>query len=288
MNKKPHKLLDHPVPGYFLLFIIAQICISLGSQIDAAVSPYIPGYGQEISMLGRTEILATGFGSAAGALAAILIFTLWFRPDYKKAFSLQNFSKGLLMMLPVLLIHFAGSAVSIVSFGAGSVLLAFLHAMAPGFGEEAAFRILGISNFMRTIKSENGIRKIFWLSSIFFAAIHLTNLFAGADMFATVFQLVYCVGIGMILGAVYLRTGNIWVIMLGHMSLDFSEFCRGDLGTSSGVMPVIGIGDWITMAAAITGAVIALRLIDKKYYPEINELWDRKWNRERPSAPEAA
>ena len=288
MNKKPHKLLDHPVPGYFLLFIIAQICISLGSQIDAAVSPYIPGYGQEISMLGRTEILATGFGSAAGALAAILIFALWFRPDYKKAFSLQNFSKGLLMMLPVLLIHFAGSAVSVVSFGASSVLLAFLHALAPGFGEEAAFRILGISNYMRTIKTETGIKRIFWFSSILFAAVHLSNLYAGADLFATIFQVIYCVGIGMILGAVYLRTGNIWVIMLAHMSLDFFELCRGDLGTSSGIMSVIGIGDWITMAAAVVGAVTALRLIDKKYYPEITELWDRKWNRESPPAPETA
>ncbi len=287
MHKKPHKLLDHPIPGYFLLFIFAYIFISSGSFIDSAVSPYIPGYGHKITINGLTGYEASGFGSAAGALAAISIFTLWFKPDYKNPFSLKNFSKGLLMMLPVLIIHLIGSAVSMISFGTGSVLLAFLKAMAPGFGEETAFRILGISNYMRTIKPGNGIKKIFWLSSIFFGAFHLTNLAAGADPFATFFQVIYCVGIGMILGAVYLRTGNIWVIMLGHMTLDFAELCRGDLGASGGVMLAVGAGDWITMIAAIAGAVTALLLIDRKHYPEITELWNRKWNRDISSAPEA-
>ncbi|MCR5138474.1 MAG: CPBP family intramembrane metalloprotease [Oscillospiraceae bacterium] len=280
MNKKPHKLLDRPILGYFLLFVLAQICITLGSNIDTAVSPFIPGYGKEVTVYGMTRTQAAGFGSAVGALAAILVFTLWFRPDYKKPFSLKNFSKGLLMLLPFLIIHYAGSAVSMITFGTSSVLLAFLKAMAPGFGEETAFRILGISNYMRTIRSENEIKKIFWLSSIFFGVFHLANLFSGADLFATLFQAVYCVGVGMILGAVYLRTGNIWIIMLGHMSLDFLEFCRGDLGASGVVMSAIGIGDWITMAAAVAGAVIALRLVDKKYYPEITELWNRKWHRQ--------
>ena len=280
MNIKPHKLLDRPVLGYFLLFVFAQICIALGSRIDSAASPFIPGYGKEVTAYGITRITAAGFGAALGALAAILVFMLWFRPDYKKPFSLKNFSKGLLMLLPFLIIHYAGSAVSMISFGTSSVLLAFLKAMAPGFGEETAFRILGISNFMRTIKSENEIKKIFWLSSIFFGAFHLANLFSGADLLATLFQAVYCVGVGMILGAVFLRTGNIWIIMLGHMSLDFLEFCRGDLGASGGVMSALGIGDGITMAAAIAGAVIALRLVDKKHYPEIAELWNRKWNRQ--------
>ena len=279
MNKKPHKLLDRPILGYFVLLVFAQICITLGSSIDTAVSPYIPGYGTEITFLGITRTSAAGFGAAVGALAAILIFTLWFRPDHKMAFSVKGFSKGLLMLLPFLIIHFAGSAASMISFGTSSVLLAFLKAMAPGFGEETAFRILGISNYMRTIKSENDIKKIFWLSSIFFGAFHLTNLTAGADIYATLVQSLYCVGVGMILGAVYLRTGNIWVIMLGHMSLDFLELCRGDLGASGGVLSAIAVGDWITLSAAVVGAVIALRLVDKKYYPEITELWNKKWNR---------
>ncbi|MCR5735736.1 MAG: CPBP family intramembrane metalloprotease [Lachnospiraceae bacterium] len=90
----------------------------------------------------------------------------------------------------------------------------------------------------------------------------MTNMLGGADPFASIFQAVYCIGVGMILGAVYLRTGNVWIIIFGHMSLDFVELCRGDLGAQSGLMLNIGLGDWITMVAAIAGAVIALRLLD--------------------------
>ena len=280
MNEKPHKVLDHPILGYFILFVFAEVFTNLGTYIDGAAAPFIPGYATEITALGQTVTTASGFGSAIGALAAILIFALWFRPYYMDVFSMKDFLKGLLMLLPFLLIHYVGSAVSWYTFGIGSVLLAFLKAFAPGFTEETAFRILGISNYMRTIKSEDGIKKIFWLSSVFFGLVHMTNILGGADPFVSIFQAVYCIGVGMILGAVYLRTGNAWIIMLGHMSLDFVELCRGDLGAQSGLMLNLGLGDWITMVAAIVGAVIALRLLDKKHYPEIMQLWNRKWNRE--------
>lgn len=285
MNEKPHKVLDHSILGYFVLFVFAEVLSNLGSNIiDEAVAPYIPGYSTEITVFGMTMTIASGFGSAIGALVAILIFVFWFKPDYKEAFTRKAFKKGLIMLLPFLFIHYVGSVVSWYAFGINSVLLAFLKAFAPGFSEETAFRILGISNYMRTIKSEDSIKKIFWLSSVFFGLSHMANMLGGADPFASVFQALYCIGVGMILGAVYLRTGNAWIVILGHMSLDFFELCRGDTGARGGLMLGVGVGDWITMVAAIAGAVIALRFLDKKYYPEIMQLWNRKWNRETPSS----
>ncbi len=277
--KKKRKILDHPVLGYFVLYIIGLIFVSMCCVIDSIAAAYIPGYGIEMEISGRTINNAMGFGVAIGSIFAIVVFSFWFKPDYKGGLSFKNFKTGLLMLLPCLLIQWFGSVISIITVGLGNVFLAFLKAMAPGFGEEMMFRILGISNFMRTIKTEKDIKKIFWLSSIVFGIVHMTNVFVGADMFTSICQSVYAVGIGMILGAVYLRTGNAWVIMLGHMSLDFTEFCRADLGNSNGVMQAMGVGDWITIVAGIVGGVIALRLLDKKYYPEIMDLWNRKWNR---------
>ncbi|MBR4529938.1 MAG: CPBP family intramembrane metalloprotease [Lachnospiraceae bacterium] len=280
MNEKPHKILDHPILSYFLLFLFAEILVSFGTIIDTkVVGPLVPGYLHDVTVAGYTEPAASGVGVAVGALVAIAIFALWFKPKYWEVFTFRDFVKGLLMILPVLIIHYIGSLVSCVTYGTSNILLAFLFAFAPGFGEETAFRILGVSNYMRTIKSEKGIKVIFWLSTIFFALAHAGNVFVGADPVATVIQVVYTVGIGMILGAVYLRTGNMWAVILAHMSVDFLEFCRADIGASGGVMTGIGIGDWITVVAAAVAAVLAWRLVDRKHYPEIMDLWKGKWNK---------
>ncbi|MCR5156075.1 MAG: CPBP family intramembrane metalloprotease [Butyrivibrio sp.] len=280
MKTRSHKILDHPILGYFILFVFAIIFMNLGTTIDHMIARFIPGYSTELVTPAGTTTTAIGIGAAIGSLVAILIYMLWFKPDFQDILSGKGFVKALLMMLPALLIHYVGSAVSMITLGTSSVFLALLKATAPGFGEEAMFRILGVSNYMRTTKSEKKIMTIFWLSSIFFGLFHLTNILSGADIAAALVQAVYAIGIGMILGAVYLRTANAWAVILAHMSLDFLEFCRGDLGSTGGIMTGMGIGDWITVAAAIVAAVLALRLVSKDNRPAIMELWNKKWNKE--------
>ena len=90
-------------------------------------------------------------------------------------------------------------------------------------------------------------------------------------------QAAYAAGIGMILGAVYLRTGNLWPTILGHMSVDFMEFIRGDLGSSGGIMSGIGVGDWITIVAGVVGIILGLYLIRPSKRAEIVDLWKAKW-----------
>ncbi len=83
----------------------------------------------------------------------------------------------------------------------------------------------------------------------------------------------------MLLGAVYLRTGNLLLTILAHFSLDFLEFIRADLSASNGIMMGMGVGDWITIAAGAIAAAISLRAIAKKHYPEIMKIWNAKWNK---------
>ena len=59
----------------------------------------------------------------------------------------------------------------------------------------------------------------------------------------------------------------------------FFELIRVDLSGSGGVMVGMGIGDWITIAAGVFAAYWGLRLMNPKYYDEIMEIWDRKWNK---------
>ena len=284
--KRRHRILDHPILGYFLLLIFTSIILSLGGALDTFIADVLPGYGKEYTMMGSTIKTASGVGIAIGALAAAGVFYLWFRPGYKGILKTEGLKAGLIMLLPCLVIHWAGSVVSWITFGTGNVLMAFLWALAPGFGEEVMFRGLGVANYMRTIKSEKQITTIFMLSSIIFGVAHMSNALAGGDLTSVIYQSVYAIFIGMLLGAVYLRTGTLWPVILGHFSLDFMEFIRSDLNDSAGLMTGMGIGDWITIAASVVALFLSRRLMNKKYYPEIMQLWAEKWNRTEDSQPD--
>ena len=280
MKKREHKILDHTILSYFLLWIYVSVFEeTLGGLADKCIGNVIPGYAAERLVMGRTADVAAGVGVAAAALLAALLFKLWFRPDFNGCLQKGGFKEGLLMLLPFLVIHYAGSIVSWITLGTGSVFIALLRAAAPGFGEEIMFRGLGVANYMRKIKSGGQIKVIFWLSAIVFGLIHLLNITVGGDPVSVVIQSIYAVGVGMLFGAVYLRTGNLWPTILGHMSVDFFELIRVDLSGSGGVMTGMGIGDWITIVAGIFAAFWALRLMNQKYYDEIMRIWDMKWNK---------
>ena len=280
MKKREHKILDHTIISYFLLAILVSLFEDiLGTRIDKLIGNVIPDYTIETVVRGKTMDLTVGIGVALAALLAAWLFKLWFRPDFNGCLQKDGLKEGLLMLLPFLAIHYAGSIVSWITLGTGSALIALLRAAAPGFGEEIMFRGLGVANYMRKIRSEGQIKVIFWLSSIVFGLIHLGNIFACGVPKSVVVQAVYAIGVGMLFGAVYLRTGNLWPTILGHWSVDFFELTRVDLAGSGGVMTGMGIGDWITIAAGAFGAFWALRLMNPKFYGEIMEVWTGKWNR---------
>ena len=280
MKKRQHKILDHTILSYFLLLIFVSLFEeTLGAVLDKQISSFIPGYATETIVMGKTAEVFSGVGAAAAALLAALLFKLWFRPDYNGCLQKKGIKEGLLMLLPFLVIHYAGSIVSWITLGTASVFIALLRATAPGFGEEIMFRGLGVANYMRKIQSAGQIKVIFWLSSIVFGLVHLMNILAGGDPMAVIIQAIYATGVGMLFGAVYLRTGNLWPTILGHWSVDFFYFVCVDLSGSGGVMVGMGIGDWITIAAGAFAAYWGLRLMNPKYYDEIMEIWDRKWNK---------
>ena len=280
MKKREHKILDHTIISYFLLAILVSLFEDiLGTRIDKLIGNVIPDYTIETVVMGKTRDLTVRIGVALAAVLAAWLFKLWFRSDFNGCLQKYGLKEGLLMLLPFLAIHYAGSIVSWITLGTGSALIALLRAAAPGFGEEIMFRGLGVANYMRKIRSEGQIKVIFWLSSIVFGLIHLGNIFAGGDPKSVVVQAVYAIGVGMLFGAVYLRTGNLWPTILGHWSVDFFELTRVDLAGSGGVMTGMGIGDWITIAAGAFGAFWALRLMNPKFYGEIMEVWTGKWNR---------
>ncbi len=241
----------------------------------------IPGYAITENIFGQEMNLASGIGMAVGSILVAGLFYIWFRPSFDGMLKKKDLLKGLLFLAPVLIIHWIGSIVSWFQFGTASIFLAFLRAFAPGFGEEVAFRGLGVANYLRKDPTEKGILKIFWISSIIFGLVHVANALGGAPLLISAGQAAYAAGIGMVLGAVYLRTGNLWPAILGHMSMDFMEFIRGDLGSTGGIMTGMGTGDWITIIAGIVGIIWGLYLIRPSKRAEIADLWKNKWSHDK-------
>ena len=178
MKTKNHKILDHPILGYFLLMIFSLIVSSfVSSFIDTKLlGALIPGYAIKKDMLGREIIQASGLGDAVGSVLAIGLFYIWFRPFFDGMLKKKYLLQGLIFLAPVLLIHWVGSIVSWTQFGIGSVFLAFLKSFAPGFSEETAFRGLGVANYLRKVQTEKGVVTIFWLSFPLFPLNATTTL----------------------------------------------------------------------------------------------------------------
>lgn len=289
MKQRQHKILDHTILGYILLiFYVSLFEETIGAGLDYLIGIFIPGYAVETMVMGKAAEICRGVGAAVSVLLAAWLFKLWFKPDFNGCLQKDRLKEGLLMLLPFLVIHYAGSIVSWITIGTGGVLIPLLRATAPGFGEEMMFRGLGVANYMRKIQSKEKIKVIFWLSSILFGLIHLLNITAGGDPKSVVIQSFYAIGVGMLFGAVYLRTGNLWPTILGHWSVDFFEMIRADLYDSGGLMTGMGIGDWITIVAGIFGAFWALRLMKPEHYDEIMDVWAKKWNKkpETEQSPE--
>lgn len=274
---KTHKILDHPILGYFLLALLVSLIASIFSEIidDIILTAFIPGYAPAGAKPGSVN----GIGAAVGAVIAMLIHKRHFKPDFQGCLVKENFVSGMKMVIPFVVLHVAGSIVSIAICGADNVGRALLIATAPGFMEEAMFRGVGISNYMRTIKDEKKIPVIFWLSSLVFGLIHIANIFAGADPFTSVLQGIYASGVGLLFGAVYLRTGNLWPTIIAHTIVDWAELCRADLGATGGVMKGMILGDWITIVVGIAAGVLGVYLMRKEKRGEIMEVWNRRWNR---------
>ncbi len=67
---RKHTILDHPIIGYFVLFIFVMLFSSIGaSLIDTPLSNVIPGYAKEMSGFG------TSVTSAIGIVTALILLS---------------------------------------------------------------------------------------------------------------------------------------------------------------------------------------------------------------------
>lgn len=107
-----------------------------------------------------------------------------------------------------------------------------------GITEETCFRGI-VTNLLaqRYVRNRISLYLTALLSGAIFGILHFTNILDGASPSGTFLQVIHAFGMGCFFSAVYLRTGNIWVVVSIHALQDFLA------------MNVTGI----TYAAAVSG-----------------------------------
>ena len=154
--------------------------------------------------------------------------------------------------------------------------------LAAGFGEEAIFRAYGLSTIMRKCKSEKHIITGLAITSVIFGGIHAFNIFAGANSGNTVLQVITAGSLGLFLGALYLRCGNLWPSIIIHTVNDILALTNVTDITEQGIV-IGGITwfDYLDVVTCIIIGIIGIWMVRSEKRPEIMEIWNKKWKTDK-------
>lgn len=201
----------------------------------AAKSPII----FEIVLIIAAFVLALGFGLASqivgfenelamaiGRILSGIVLLIIFRSCLKDG---KQFS-GFLIMLPALLFALWNVANHFITKGGFNPLTAeiLILGFAPAIFEEVLFRGIFIHNLKASGKSDMAALLI---PALIFGLIHLTNAVNGNIAQALV-QTGYSVVVGLVFGAIYIRTGDLFSVMIAHAAIDITNHVFGAASTT--------------------------------------------------------
>ena len=258
----------HPLLGIILTVLVAYLIITSISSIASAA----------------------GANDTAGYLvtivAALIVLTLlgfWFAPQFK------GFLRPAVSVKTVLILCVPELILSLIATGATEFtngywffkpsVNAVVMALTAGVFEETLFRAAPTFVGMGYLKSESRSLRLAVVVSILFGLSHLANLTGGSDLYMTILQAVSSAGVGLMFMAIYLRTGSILPTMFLHALYDWMCFVSDPTLTDNGlVMGATPLSAQIVeIILTVIRIAIALYMLRKSKWSEINEVWNKKW-----------
>lgn len=208
----------------------------------------------------------------------MLILPIFFRGRCNFGFKGGLPKLGILLSLPALIVPL-WNILQIKLYdaplvaGTTAVFAAIVHGIGPGVSEEVFCRGFAASNLMRIWKDKpNRIFLSVLVSGAAFGLLHAVNVIVTGDAFAAIIQVIYTAAIGIFYGAVFVRSRNIWGVIIMHTLTDVSAFIAVFDGNVTGMdIAFCAVGSLIFIA-------IALYLIRPAKRAEIDALWEDGWS----------
>lgn len=247
------------------LFLLVMFASKVGGILDDVLyRNYYGFYGSEFSII---CVLAVAFA-----------FSYWFRPYFKGILGVTGLGYGLLLVL--VLLPYALALIShskTLYIEPEEVVLLVKIAVV----EELATRGLLCAFLMKHAKTEKQVLWIIVLSGIFFGLCHFGNISAGQSVIETIRQVISTTGSGILMAAIFLKSGNIWPTIIMHFVHNYlCQLCTGQsvdtISKTGGEFSAISF--IFTLMFAFLYFLIAIALVSESSRKEILELWKDKWS----------
>ncbi len=167
-----------------------------------------------------------------------------------------------------------------------NILLFIVSMLMVGLAEELSCRAIVAESLLENYgTSKKGVWSATIISGMLFGLLHLTNLTTG-QLIPVLIQTISACASGMLLAAIYFRSGNIWTMFFIHGLYDIgtsasSGILKGDslasMLTNDGSLGV-GALFMVLLVGTIPPLIVSLFLLRnkkigyvKKYWPEIEE-----------------
>lgn len=209
---------QHAIPAAFIIFVLIDLLLFGLSGILSLLPETLPmKYLVEIILMLVPAAFVVFFG-------------------FSRAFKKGGFLRGLLCCLPFIILQLFVLGI-FFSKNLGDpeanwkpwylIVYGVFSVFGIGVREECIYRAT-IQNIVAK-KHANSVKGI-WItvivSSIIFGLTHVSNLFFGMNPLAVLTQVFSATFIGLMFGAVYLRSGSLWALILVHTLTDIGGLAR--------------------------------------------------------------
>lgn len=267
-----HKFLNSAV---FTALLLPLAFFTLRDTIALLTQPLFLSIGGEDSFL---YLINDDISRLIMAGLIVLVMPLYFRGKCDFGFRGGLVKLGLLLALPELIVPL-WNLLQIKVYdaplvtGTAAVCAAMVHGIGPGVSEEVLCRSFTVSNLMRIWKDKpHRILRCALVSGSAFGLLHATNVIVTGDPLAALVQVIYTAGLGVLYGAIYLRTRSIWGVMLLHTLTDITAFIAVFDGSATGMDILFCVFGTLLFVA------LALYLIRPAKRQEIDALWADGWS----------
>lgn len=271
-KKTKQKFIDrNPIVCALLFAVLGLTLMQAGAFVINAPIPLVfPAYPADCGPVGVVLMAAL----------MLYLYKRHYRPEYAGCIAGADYSHvwALVIAYGVFLVFTLVHGFMSGAKMAAPTLRSFSLALFAGVTEEAAFRGLMIPTLTRR-RTKQSILQAMWIPAVVFGVVHALNSLVGANLAATVLQVINAVAVGVVFCMLFLVSGNILIPMAVHFVHDLVAFAFVESVNTDGVMTgSVTLADFLDLGGALLLLAFALWYFLRSDRTDTAlRIWQGKW-----------